>query len=165
VPSDAADAARAPRWGLLAAAIVVAVVAVDQSTKAWAVSDLAGGPVRVIGTTMSFELRRNSGGAFSVFQGFTPLLAILAVVLSGVLVWAVLRADNRRVVIALALVLGGALGNLVDRVVREPSFLHGEVVDFVKVGRFPVFNVADAAITVGAVLLAVVALRPARQPA
>jgi signal peptidase II len=165
VPSDAAERSRTPRWGLVAAAIVVGVVVVDQLTKAWAVDRLAGGPVEIIGTTVSFELRRNSGGAFSLFQGFTPLLAVLAVVLSGVLVWAVLRADDPLVVVAFALVLGGSLGNLVDRVARDPSFLRGEVVDFVKIGGFPVFNVADSSITVGAVLLAIAALRPTRQPA
>ena len=60
---------------------------------------------------------------------------------------------------ALALVLGGAIGNLVDRIARQPGFLRGEVIDFVHVGRFPTFNVADSAITIGAILLLIAALR------
>jgi signal peptidase II len=81
------------------------------------------------------------------------LLAILAIVLSVVLVRAVRRTDDVVILIALSLVLGGALGNLFDRLARSPGFLEGAVVDFVRVGSFPTFNVADAAITVGAVLL------------
>jgi signal peptidase II len=61
--------------------------------------------------------------------------------------------------VALALILGGALGNLVDRAVREPGFLRGEVVDWIGVGRFPTFNIADSAITIGAILLLVAVVR------
>jgi signal peptidase II len=140
-------------------AIVVGVVALDQLTKVWAVERLADGPVTVLGDDIGFRLSRNSGGAFSVFQGFTPFLALLAVVLTVILVRAVSRTDDRLMLVALALVLGGALGNLLDRLFRSPGFLRGEVVDFVGVKSFPTFNVADSAITVGAVLLLVATLR------
>jgi len=138
---------------MVAATIVAAVVVVDQLTKAWAVAALGDGPVSIVGDDVELRLSRNTGGAFSLFQGFTPLLAILAVVLAIVLVRTLRRTDDGWLVVALALVLGGAIGNLVDRLVRSPGFLRGAVVDFVSVGGFPTFNVADAAITVGAVLL------------
>ncbi len=97
--------------------------------KAWAVSALADGPVRILGSTVELSLSRNSGSAFSLFQGFTPLLALVAVVVAAVLVRAVRRTDDRWAVLALSLVLGGALGNLADRAFRSPGFLHGAVVD------------------------------------
>ena len=137
----------------MAGSIVAGAVALDQATKSWAVAELADGPVSIIGSDVQLRLSRNSGGAFSLFQGFTPLLALLAAVITFVLVRAVRRAEDRLSVISLALVLGGAVGNLADRVVRSPGFLRGAVVDFVSVGSFPTFNVADSAITVGAVLL------------
>jgi signal peptidase II len=134
-------------------AIVVGIVVLDQLTKAWAVSALADGPVSVIGNDVELRLGRNTGGAFSLFQGMTPLLAVLAVVLAVVLVRAVRNTDELLGVIALALVLAGALGNLSDRIFRAPGFFRGAVVDFVRVGSFPTFNVADSAITIGAILL------------
>jgi len=149
----------------LVAGIVVGVVVADQLTKTWAVRHLADGPTELFGD-VAFRLSRNRGGAFSLFQGFTPLLAVLAILLAVVLVRALQRTRDPLVLVALALILGGAIGNLIDRLVRSPSFLRGEVVDFVDVGRFPVFNVADSAITIGAVLLFVAALRtPATDPA
>jgi signal peptidase II len=160
VPNDGADDSSVPsRRGWPVAAIVVGVVVVDQVTKTWAVRELADGPVELAGSDVAFRVSRNSGGAFSLFQGFTPLLAVLAIVLAVVLVRALHRTRDPLVLVALALILGGAIGNLVDRLARSPGFLRGEVVDFVDVGRFPVFNVADSAITVGAVLLFVAALR------
>lgn len=159
MPNDAGDRSAASRRGLLVAVIVVGVLILDQVTKIWAVDRLADGPVGVVGDDVVLRLRRNSGGAFSIFQGFTPLLAVLAVVLTVVLVRAVTRTRDPLMLVALALVLGGALGNLVDRAVRSPGFLRGHVVDFVGVRSFPTFNVADAAITIGAVLLLVAVLR------
>jgi signal peptidase II len=151
--------------GWVIAALVIGVVVVDQLTKTWAVRELADGPVELVGD-VAFRLSRNSGGAFSLFQGFTPLLAVLAIVLAVVLVRALQRTRDPLVLVALALILGGAIGNLIDRIARSPSFLRGEVVDFVDVGRFPVFNVADSAITIGAVLLFIAALRaPETDPA
>jgi len=134
-------------------AAVALIVAVDQVTKSWAVRALANGPRRVIGETVEFDLTRNGGSAFSRFQGLTPILAIAAIVVSVILARALHRTTDRVLVVGLALVLGGALGNLVDRIARSPGFLRGHVVDFVAVGWWPVFNVADSCITVGALLL------------
>jgi signal peptidase II len=100
-------------------------------------------------------LARNSGSAFSGFRAYTPVLATLAIVITVFIARAVRQATDRWVMIGLVLVLGGAIGNLVDRIARSPGFLRGHVVDFVAVGWWPVFNVADSCITIGAVLLIV----------
>jgi signal peptidase II len=162
VPSDGADVTgRAPGRGrlVLAAAIVVGVVVADQLSKLWAVRRLADGPVSVIEGSVELHLARNTGSAFSLFQAFTPLLAIVAGCVAFFLVRAVHRARDTLMVVGLSLVLGGALGNLLDRLFRTPGFLRGAVVDFVHVGSFPTFNVADSAITCGAVVMVVWALR------
>ncbi len=138
---------------------VATIVAVDQATKAWAVANLADGPTHLIGNTVEFSLTRNGGSAFSRFQGMTPFLAVGAIIVTAVLVRVLHEATDRILVVALSLVLGGALGNLTDRFLRAPGFLRGHVVDFVAVGWWPVFNVADSCITVGAVLLIVRSLR------
>jgi signal peptidase II len=141
---------------------IAAIVAVDQLTKAWAVAALSDGPVHVIGDTVEFELTRNGGGAFSRFQGMTPVLAIGAIVVTVVLARVLRRTTDTVLVVALTLVLGGALGNLVDRFVRTPGILRGHVIDFVSVGWWPVFNVADSCVTIGAVLLILRSLRGPR---
>jgi signal peptidase II len=140
---------------LLIAGLVVGVVLLDQLTKAWVTAALADGPQSIIGDTVELRLSRNPGGAFSVLTGFTPLLAVLAVIVAIVLVRAAQRMTDPVMVVALSLVLGGAVGNLLDRLFRAPGFLRGEVVDFIRIGAFPSFNVADSAITIGAVLLVI----------
>ena len=85
----------------------------------------------------------------------TPLLAVLAVGVALVLIRTMHRTYERTVLVALALVLGGALGNLADRLFRAPGWLRGAVVDFIRLDGWPTFNVADAAITIGAVILVV----------
>ncbi|MFM7271599.1 MAG: signal peptidase II [Actinomycetes bacterium] len=144
----------------LAAAIVVGTVVADVATKQWAVGALADGPIWLVGNSVGFVLARNSGSAFlSLLSSATPVLALLAIVAAVVLARAVARTSDPWMLVGLSLFLGGALGNLVDRVFRAPGPLRGAVVDFVKVGPWPLFNVADSAITVGAVLVAIAVLR------
>lgn len=144
---------------MLATAIVLGIVAADQLSKLWAVRELADAPVSIIGSDVSFELTRNTGSAFSLFQAFTPLLALIAIGVAVLLVREVRRSRDPLMIVGLSLVLGGALGNLADRLFRSPGFLKGAVVDFVHVGRFPTFNVADSAITIGAALIVIWAVR------
>jgi signal peptidase II len=147
-------------------AALAGIVAVDQLTKAWAVSALADGPKHVIGDFLLFDLSRNGGSAFSRFQGYTPVLALLAIGIAVFVARAVRQATDRWTLIGLVLVLGGALGNLGDRLARSPGFLRGHVVDFIAVGWWPLFNVADSCITIGAVLLVIRTLfAPAPAPA
>ena len=165
MPSDAASGtdptppSRPTGRPLLATAIVLGVVVLDQLSKLWAVRDLADGPITVIGDDIGFALTRNTGSAFSLFQAFTPLLAIVAIGVAVLVVRAVRRTRDPLMVVGLSLVLVGALGNLVDRLFRAPGFLKGAVVDFVHVGSFPTFNVADSAITIGAVIIVIWAVR------
>lgn len=117
-------------------------------------------PLQIVGHDIEFRMARNSGGAFSTFTNATVVLAVLAIGLSIWLVRTLRRSTDRWTIVALSLVLGGALGNLSDRIFRSPGFLRGHVVDFVKVGSFPSFNVADSAITCGAILLILLSFRP-----
>jgi signal peptidase II len=157
-PDDAKPNASARLWRVAAA--VVTIVLLDQLTKVWAVAALSDEPFSIVGTTVEFHLTRNPGGAFGRFQGVTPLLAIGAVAVTIWLVHTVRQAVDPWMVVALTLVLGGALGNLLDRFFRSPGVLEGHVVDFVRVGSFPIFNVADSCITIGATLLIVRTLFP-----
>ena len=153
VPRGTASVTARSPVGPLAVAGVVVVL--DQLTKIWAVAALSDGPVEVIGTLLQWRLTRNPGGAFSLLTGLTPVLAVLAVVMVVYIIRTTRRTADVVMAYSLALVLGGAVGNLVDRVVRSPGFLRGEVVDFIKVPHWPTFNVADCAITVGVILIAI----------
>jgi len=133
----------------VAVGIVAAVVLADQLTKWWAVDRLASGPVHVF-WRLDFSLSVNTGSAFSLFQGATVAIVVVAVALVGVLTVLVWRAPTYGRAAILGLILGGALGNLADRFFRD---LHGGVVDFVDFHFFPSFNVADSCITVGCILL------------
>jgi signal peptidase II len=158
---DAAGAARRLRIVALAVALIVVL---DQLTKVWAVAALSDGPISIIGDTVELHLTRNPGGAFGRFRGMTPVLAVLAVGVAIFLVRAVRHARDAWTIAALTLVLGGALGNLCDRFFRSPGVLRGHVVDFVRVGWWPVFNVADSCVTIGAVILIIRSFFPPPAP-
>ena len=134
------------------------VLIADQATKALALSTLDDGSVIDLVGSLRLRLVFNRGTAFGIGSRFAPLIALL-----GVAVVAVLAHTGRMLArpaarASLGLVLGGAVGNLVDRLLRSGGgVLGGAVVDFVDLQWWPVFNLADAAITVGAVLLAVTA--------
>lgn len=153
-PTSSPPTDRASRRALAVSLIVVVVlVCIDQLTKAWAVRALADGPIEVFGDAVRFNLTRNPGGAFGRFQGLTPLLALGAIAVTVFLVRTVTRTTDRVLLMGLVLVLAGALGNLTDRIARDPGFLRGHVVDFVDVGPWPIFNIADSCVTVGIILL------------
>jgi signal peptidase II len=144
------------------ALIAAAVVAVDQVTKSLAVSRLDDRIVPIF-WTLRFNLSFNSGLAFSQGRGLTPLITVGALLLVCGLVYLASRARRPVVAVALALILGGALGNLCDRLFRGNG---GAVIDFIDVQWWPVFNVADIALSCGAVLLVLATLRePAVEPA
>jgi signal peptidase II len=131
----------------------------DLATKLLVVEWLAGDTIHVLGDAVLIRETRNPGAAFSLGTSATLLLSLVSI---GVGVWIVRiarRVDSAWWGLALGLVLGGAIGNLVDRLLRAPGPLRGHVVDFVDVGWWPVFNVADSAIVVGGVLAGVLLLR------
>jgi signal peptidase II len=166
-PSSAVEQASAPagRRGLVAALLIIAgvVLALDQLAKAWAVRTLADGhSVEVVGELMQLRLFRNPGAAFSFATGSTWIFTVVAAVASIAIVRASRRLGSALWALALGLLLGGALGNLVDRLFREPGFARGHVVDFIDLPRLFVFNLADAAITVAAVLIALLSWRGVR---
>ncbi len=138
----------------------LAVVAVDQATKAWAVAALAdGAPVVIVDGLLQLRLFRNPGAAFSFATGTTWIFTIVATVVSVVIVRISRRLGSLPWALALGLLLGGAVGNLMDRLFRQPGFPEGHVVDFLDLPHLFVFNVADASITCAAVLIGLLGLR------
>ena len=127
----------------------------DRATKAWAESALAGrSPIDVIPGVLSLNYTTNSGGAFGLGRSAPWLFAGATIVVSIVIVVVSTRLSSLPMAIALGLILGGALGNLTDRMANGPG-LSGHVTDFVDLHIWPVFNLADSAIVVGAILLAI----------
>ena len=110
-------------------------------------------PVPIIGDTVTWTLVRNSGAAFSMATGYTWVLTLIAIGVVFGIVWMGRRLVSPWWAVGLGMILGGALGNLVDRFFRSPGPLRGHVVDFLSIGWWPVFNVADPAVVGGAILL------------
>jgi signal peptidase II len=144
------------RWPLV---IALAVVVVDQLTKHWAIDALADGHTIDLFWTLRFNLTFNSGMAFSSGDWLAPFVPILAIGVVAVLLISTGRSSSRWYTCAVGLVMGGALGNVVDRVFRGDGGLHGRVVDFIDLQWWPIFNVADIAVVVGAVMLVVTTMR------
>ena len=139
------------RW--LAAACVTVLVA-DQATKAWAVAALDDRIIDLV-WTLRLRLVHNTGMAFSAGRGLGPVLALLNIVIVGVLWSWRRRFRGRWGALGLGAIIGGALGNLADRIVRGAGWTRGAVVDFIDLQWWPIFNVADAAITVGLIVVLV----------
>jgi signal peptidase II len=142
---------------LLALLVATAVVIVDQVTKWWAVNELADGPIVLIDDFLQLRLLFNTGASFSILSNAGPILAIVAFGVVGLIIYILGEASRRVEAVALGLVLGGAVGNLLDRVLRGDGLLDGAVVDFIDFSFFATFNVADAAINVGVALLLIAA--------
>jgi len=145
-------------WGtgakyLVALALAVAVVVIDLITKRWASSTFTSQPEELIGSFLRFRYVENTGAAFSMFQGAGTFFGVAAVLVVGVILWALRQARSGWEVAGFGLVIGGATGNLIDRVARGSGFLDGPVIDWVDLWIIPTFNVADASITVAVVLL------------
>lgn len=150
--------------------VAAVVVLLDQLTKHWAVNALSDGAERHVVWTLQWNLAYNTGMAFSRGRGLGPLIAPLALLVVIVLVVSTAQIESRLARIAAGLLIGGALGNLCDRVFRGDGWLNGAVIDFIDVQWWPIFNVADIAVTSGAILFAASALlgpprRPAPEPA
>jgi signal peptidase II len=145
---------------VVTAAVAAVVIAADQAATSWAEADLHR-RVHLLGP-LGLALQYNSGTAFGLFTGAGDWLVPMVVVLVAAVAWLAWRARSTLLAAGYGLVLGGALGNLGDRVVRGH---HGDVVDFFSLSHWPTFNVADACITVGLVLVAIGWLRgPLRPP-
>ena len=161
VASDGAESRSSSRLRnnrLLLLSVASAVLLADQLTKLWALRALEDGNIHLF-WTIRLRLVFNQGTAFGLGSSFAPVITVAAVVVS-LLLLALTWSATRRIVAALAgLVLGGALGNLGDRAFRGDGFFGGSVIDFVDPQWWPVFNVADAAISVGVVLFLLLGFR------
>jgi signal peptidase II len=143
------------RAALLLFATAALVYTLDRLTKLWAEHVLPGKPIDVIRGILTLRYTTNSGGAFSLGQSAPWLFAAATLVVVGLIVVTATRHTRIVTSVALGLVLGGALGNVTDRLARGHGIVGGRVVDFIDLHVWPVFNLADASIVVGALLLAV----------
>lgn len=139
------------------AAVVLFVTAalaygLDRLTKAWAEATLPGAPIDVIPGVLTLTFTTNSGGAFSIGRSAPWFFVGVSVIVIVAILLTSFRHTNAVVAVGLGLVLGGALGNLTDRAVRGSGF-RGTVVDFIDLQVWPIFNLADCAIVVGAIVL------------
>ena len=137
--------------------------ALDQSTKLWAERSLTAGVARpLVGDLLQLRLTRNPRAAFSLGTGYTIVLTVIALVVVVVCLSMAGRLRSRGWALALGLLLGGALGNVTDRLLRDPAPLRGHVVDFLELPHWPVFNLADSAICSAAALFLVLSTRGVR---
>lgn len=137
--------------------VALPVLIVDQVTKAWALSVLElGAPEKpFIGNFIGLQLVRNPGAAFSLAESFTWVFSVIAAVVLAIIIWTGRAMTNRAWQLSLGLLAGGALGNLVDRLIRPPGIFRGHVIDFLNYRSMFVGNVADIAIVVGVVAVVV----------
>ena len=147
---------RASRMSLLIAAVIVLL---DQISKAWALRDLADGRIIHVIWTMQFNLTFNRGMAFSRGTGIGPIIGVIGLVVVVLLLLSLRRADNALTRVATGLIIGGAVGNILDRLFRGSGWMRGAVVDFIDFQWWPVFNVADMAIMIGAATMMVAMLK------
>ena len=157
--ADHEDGPRPRRRLRLLLTVAGVVLVLDIVTRVRAVRGLTPGqPVSVIGDTVTWTLVRNSGAAFSMATGYTWVLTLIATGVVIGIIWMGRRLVSPWWAIGLGMILGGAMGNLVDRFFRSPGPLRGHVVDFLSIGWWPVFNVADPSVVGGAILLVVLSL-------
>jgi signal peptidase II len=133
-------------------AIACAVVLVDQLTKHWAVNELSDRTIEVV-WTLQFNLAFNNGMAFGQGTGFGPVIGVVATLVIVFLLASLRDQSSSLSTVGMGLLIGGAAGNLVDRLFRGDGFLDGAVVDFIDFQWFPIFNIADICVNVGAGLL------------
>lgn len=137
-----------------------AVVAVDQITKAIAVALLEGQPsIELIGQWLQLTFVRNPGAAFSLAGNYTIVISVVAVVVAVAIVRTARTLTSTWWAVVLGGILGGAVGNLIDRLLREPGPGRGHVVDFLALPNWPVFNVADMALVGSAVVAVILSFR------
>jgi signal peptidase II len=132
----------------------------DFATKTWALTSLSSSePRKIIGSFLQLTLVHNPGAAFSFATGFTLVFSLLALAVVVAVVYYAPKITSGGWQLCLGLLLGGVLGNLTDRIFREPSFLNGHVIDWIQIPSWPIFNLADSAICVAAFIAFVLSLR------
>ena len=158
--SDQITTVRNGRLTAVTFGVAAFVVLLDQFTKYLAVTRLQGQPpVEVLGRWLQFTFLRNPGAAFSVGTCFTFVFTAIAVSVAVVILRTSRNLGNMWWAVALGGLLGGAVGNLLDRLFREPGFLRGYVIDWIAFPNFPVFNIADSANVCSSALMVLLAVR------
>lgn len=146
-----------PRW-VQALGIALVVLVLDQATKHWAVNALSGNRTIDLVGSLRFNLAFNTGASFSIGSGsgFGPIFSVVVVVVVVAILRFIRTLPGRLNLVAAGLIVGGAIGNLVDRVFRDgDGFLGGAVVDFIDLQWWPIFNIADVGVVGGALVLLV----------
>jgi signal peptidase II len=131
----------------------------DYSTKFLALHYLTDGPVKVIGNLLKFNLTFNSGAAFSLASSGTIFLSTFSLIMVAVIFYFSRKVKSTPWAVALGLVLGGIFGNLADRIFRSPGALQGEVVDWIQIPMWPIFNIADTAVVSAAILITILSAK------
>jgi signal peptidase II len=164
----AQDSASPPRTWRAPVVLALCVVVADQLAKHWALNRLSGDRVIDVIGSLRFNLAFNKGMAFSQGQGLGPLIAVVATVVIVWLLVSLRTAGGALNTFGIGCVIGGAAGNLIDRAFRQEAWLSGAVVDFIDLQWFPIFNIADMAINIGAgalILNAILSSRSSKQEA
>ncbi|KRF06369.1 lipoprotein signal peptidase [Arthrobacter sp. Soil782] len=148
------------RYALLLVAFALVAYIIDQLTKIWVVSTMVEGQItEVLPPVLSWHFIRNSGAAFSIGTEITWVFTIIQALVSIAIITQIGKVASKGWAVALGLVLGGAVGNLTDRLFREPTFGQGHVVDFIALPNFAIFNIADIAVVSGVILICLLTLR------
>lgn len=157
--AEGRTALKVRRWRTLFS-VAWAVWVLDLATKIWAVNNLSyKSNIKVIGDFFQLTFVRNSGAAFSFAAGATIFLSIFGLIVMSAILYYSPQITSRGWAVVLGLVLGGILGNMVDRIFREPGVLRGHVIDWMQLPNWPVFNIADTAIVSAAVIAMVLTAR------
>ncbi|WP_246051195.1 signal peptidase II [Nocardioides guangzhouensis] len=145
---------------VLFAAVAAFLYTLDVVGKVWAVRHLTPGEtVDLVGRYFGLHLTRNPGAAFSTGTAYTEVLSVLSITAICAVLWVSRRLGSRLWAVGLGALLAGVAGNLTDRLFREPGFLHGHVVDYLRFPHWPIFNIADICINVAAAIIIIQALR------
>lgn len=144
--------------------LIASIVVADQLTKHWALNRLSGDRTIDLVGSLRFNLAFNKGMAFSQATGAGPVIGALGFVIVIVIVLWLRRSATGVAAVAAGMIVGGAIGNLIDRLFRGEAWLRGAVVDFIDLQWFPIFNIADSAISIGAVLMILASFRKPAMP-
>jgi len=143
----------------LGVGVALGVVVLDLWTKRYAAIHFKGNPVELIPGFLELTYVENPGGAFGSFQNGGTIIAVAALIVTGVVIGAMAAPRPRIETVALGLVLGGAVGNLIDRFARGAGLIDGSVIDWIDLWIIPTFNVADASVTIAVAVLLIHAWR------
>lgn len=157
------DGPQRPRRRLTVAVTALLVFGADLATKTWIVHAYGDGHVTtVIPGVLDIEEGRNAGAAFGIATGSTIIFTVIALAVAIAIVRIAARLRSRSWAIALGLLLGGAVGNLGDRIFRSPAVFRGHVVDWIYLHHWPVFNIADSGVVIGGILAALLVVQGIR---